>query len=183
MSNYRRAITKGGTYFFTVVTYRRQCFLCDAQVRSALRAGIHFARKDHPFSIDAWVLLPDHLHCIWTLPPDDADFGILCAIIKRFATKQCNPELKRDDWIKPSKLKRRESTLWQRRFWEHQMGDERDFEKHVDYIHHNPVKHGLAKQASDWPYSTFHRYVKNVVYGIGWAGISSEGHIADLGEP
>ena len=115
MSDYRRANTKGGTYFFAVVTYRRQAFLCDDRVRTALREGIKAAQLTHPFTIDAWVLLPDHLHAIWTLPPDDADFGIRWALIKRFVTKQCNPELKRDDWLNPSKLKRKESTFWQRR--------------------------------------------------------------------
>lgn len=183
MSNYRRANTQGGTYFFTVVTYRRQCFLCNEQVRLALREGINFAREVHPFSIDAWVLLPDHLHCIWTLPPDDADFGVRWAMIKRFVTKQCNPELRRADWMKPSKLQRKESTLWQRRFWEHQIRDERDFEKHIDYIHYNPVKHGLVKQASDWPYSTIHRYVKAGVYGPHWAGVSPENQLVEVGEP
>jgi len=144
-----------------------------------LRAGINFAREEHPFSIDAWVLLPDHLHCIWTLPPDDADFGVRSAIIKRFVTKQCNPDLNRDDWTKPSKVKRKESTLGQRRFWERQIRDEKDFEKHADYIHYNPVKQGLVKQVLNWPYSTYHRYVKNGVFRIDWAGASSQ----DLGEP
>ena len=97
MSNYRRAHTRGGTYFFTVVTYRRQLFLCDERVRTALREGIKIAQSKHPFTIDAWVLLPDHLHCIWTLPLDDADFGIRWAIIKRFVTQQYNPEFKRDE--------------------------------------------------------------------------------------
>ena len=92
MSNYRRANTKGGTYFFTVVTYRRQRFLCNETVRTALREGIRETQTTHPFTIDGWVLLPDHLHCIWTLPVDDADFGIRWAMIKRYVTKQCNPD-------------------------------------------------------------------------------------------
>ncbi len=81
MSNYRRAITKGGTYFFTVVTYRRQYFLCNDAVRIALRAGIREVQQKHPFTIDGWVLLPNHLHCIWTLPQNDANFGIRRAMI------------------------------------------------------------------------------------------------------
>lgn len=168
MSNYRGAHTRGGTYFFTVVTYRRQLFLCDERVRTALREGIKIAQSKHPFTIDAWVLLPDHLRCIWTLPLDNADFGIRWAIIKRFVTQQCNSEFKRDDWMKPSKLKRKESTLWQRRFWEHQIRDEKDYEKHMHYIHYNPVKHGLAKEVSNWPYSTFHRYIKKAC--MEWIG-------------
>jgi putative transposase len=182
MSEYRRANTKGGTYFFTVVTYRRQPFLCDERVRTALREGIKTSQLTHPFTIDAWVLLPDHLHCIWTLPPDDADFGIRWALIKRFVTKQCNSELKRDELMKPSKLKRKESTLWQRRFWEHQIRDESDFQQHVDYIHYNPVKHRLVNKVSDWPYSTFHRYVGQGVYDMDWAGVEDVDNLIGFGE-
>lgn len=114
------------------------------------------------------VVTRDHLHCIWTLPPDDADFSIRWAIIKRFVTKQC-PTLRCDAWMSPSKLKRKESTIWQRRFWEHQIRDERDYQKHMDYIHYNPVKHGLVNKVADWPYSTFHRYVRLGVYEADWA--------------
>ena len=111
MSNYRRANTKGGAYFFTIVTYRRQKLLCNENVRAALRNGIRHTRQKHPFTIDGWVLLPDHLHCIWTLPPDNANFGSRWAMIKRFVTKQCGPDLQRDDWMNKSKTKRNESTL------------------------------------------------------------------------
>ena len=85
--------------------------------------------------------------------------------------------------MKPSKLKRKESTLWQRRFWEHQIRDEKDYEKYMHYIHYNPVKHGLAKEVSNWPYSTFHRYIKKGMYGVDWAGISSDEEMGDFGEP
>lgn len=169
MSNYRRANVGGGTFFFTVVTYRRQRILCDDDVRDALRAGIEKTRVGHPFDIDAWVLLPDHLHCIWTLPPGDADFGTRWAIIKRYVSTHC-PRLKNDKWLNKSKRSRNESTVWQRRFWEHHIRDERDYEIHMDYIHYNPVKHGLVRCVCDWPYSTFHRYVKNRVYPENWAG-------------
>lgn len=169
MSNYRRANTKGGTYFFTVITYRRRKILCYEEVRIALREGIRQTRETHPFTIDAWVLLPDHLHCIWTLPEGDANFGIRWAMIKRFVTKQCR-SLHRDDWMTASKRKRKESTLWQRRFWEHQIRDEQDYERHIDYIHFNPVNHGLVDKVVDWPHSTFHRYVKSEVYQENWAG-------------
>jgi len=182
MSNYRRANTKGGTYFFTVVTYRRQRFLCDEMVRNVLHDGIKATQATRPFTIDAWVLLPDHLHTIWTLPPDDADFGIRWAMIKRFVTKQCAPELKRDTWMNPSKLKRKESTLWQRRFWEHQIRDESDYQKHMDYLHYNPVKHGLVEKVADWPYSTFHRYVRQGIYGIDWASVNNEQELKGFGE-
>jgi putative transposase len=97
MSTYRRANIKGGSYFFTVVTYRRQEFLCDKHVRDALRNAIRETKTVFPFTIDGWVLLPDHLHCIWTLPPDDAAFSKRWAMIKRFVTKGCGPSLYRTE--------------------------------------------------------------------------------------
>ncbi len=170
MSNYRRANAKGGTYFFTVVTYRRQKILCNESVRLTLRNAIRSVQQEHPFVIDAWVLLPNHLHCIWTLPSDDACFAMRWAKIKQFVSKQCGPALRRDDWMNQSKQKRHESTLWQRRFWEHQIRDDDDYENHMNYLHYNPVKHGLVKKVLDWPYSTFHRYVRKGVYDKNWGG-------------
>lgn len=170
MSYYRRAKTAGATYFFTVVSYRRQGILCDAPVRKAIRQAIVEVSNKSPFAIEAWVLLPDHLHCIWTLPPDDADFSSRWSRIKRMVSQECGTAYRRDDWMTPSKRKHRESTIWQRRFWEHQIRDEQDFNQHMDYVHFNPVKHGLSLNVADWPYSTFHRYVKNGVYSSNWGG-------------
>jgi len=164
MSRYRRANTPGATYFFTVVTYRRRGFLCDADVRIALREAINRVRSQYPFFIDAWVLLPDHLHTIWTLPPDDARFGLRWQQIKRFVTLRCGERLHQASWMTDSKTRHRESTLWQRRYWEHQIRNELDFARHMDYLHYNPVKHGLVKQVKDWPYSSFHRYLEAGVY-------------------
>jgi putative transposase len=183
MPNYRRAHAKGGTYFFTVVTHKRQRILCDEFFRQALRTGIQTTQKCYPFIIDAWVLLPDHLHCIWTLPPDDADFGGRWSMIKRFVTKQCNEKFKRAAWVSASRQNRFESTLWQRRFWEHQIRDEADYQRHMDYVHYNPVKHGLVKQVSDWPYSTFHRYARHGIYEKDWAGVSPGQELENTGEP
>jgi putative transposase len=182
MSNYRRANIKGGTYFFTVVAFRRQRFLCDDNVRIALRNAVRDTQAAHPFTIDGWVLLPDHLHCIWTLPPDDADFGKRWAMIKRYVTKQCGPSLHRGNLMTDSKRRRNECTLWQRRFWEHQIRDETDFQRHMDYIHYNPVKHGYVKRAVDWPHSTFHRYVASGVYHADWGGTQETTVDADFGE-
>ncbi len=170
MSRYRRENVTGATWFFTVVTYRRQPILCDKPVREALRDAITSVRKKRPFEIDAWVLLPDHFHCIWTLPPDDADYATRWGMIKRQVSIKCKKDYKRPDWVTASKRKHRESTLWQRRYWEHQIRDQRDFEKHVDYIHYNPVKHGLCRQVSAWPYSTFQRYLTQGDYPIDWGG-------------
>ena len=143
MSRYRRATAAGSSYFFTVVTYRRQSILCDEASRNALRASIEMVRVARPFVIDAWVLLPDHLHCVWTLPDGDADFSTRWMIIKRAVSLACREDYRRADWVTASKLKHRESTIWQRRFWEHQIRDEHDFARHVDYIHSTLLNTGM----------------------------------------
>ena len=182
MPRYRRARTTGACYFFTVVTYRRQPVLCDQMVRQALRDAIDRVREKRPFTIDAWVLLPDHLHCLWTLPSGDADYSTRWNQIKRRVSIVCAAEYKRTDWLTASKRRHRESTLWQRRFWEHCIRGQDDFNRHMDYLHHNPVKHGLCKQASDWPYSTFHRYVARGVYPQEWCGVVDVGEEISVGE-
>ena len=164
MSRYRRATAAGSSYFFTVVAYRRQQILCSEAIRSALRATIKTVRVARPFVIDAWVLLPDYLHCVWTLPDNDADFSTRWMMIKRAVSLACREDYRRAGWVTASKLKHRESTIWQRRFWEHQIRNENDFDRHVDYIHFNPVKHGHVQHAVDWPYSTFHRCVHDGIY-------------------
>ncbi len=169
VSYYRRANTPGSSYFFTVVTYRRQKILCDEQVRNALRVATKAVQSERPFTIDAWVLLPDHLHCLWTLPAGDADFSMRWGLIKRRVSLVCGEDYKRTEWLSSSKKKHRESTLWQRRFWEHQIRDQNDFNRHLDYIHYNPVKHGLCKRPNQWPYSTLHRYIKAAKYPEDWA--------------
>jgi len=155
-------------YFFTLVTYRRQKILCDPEIRDALRKAIITVREKQPFVIDAWVLLPDHLHCIWQLPENDSDFAKRWAMIKRYVTKNCGERYYRDDWMNASKRRRKESTIWQRRYWEHLIRDEDDLNNHRDYIHYNPVKHGYVNGVVDWPYSTFHRYVKQGTYPNQW---------------
>ncbi len=181
MSHYRRANTAGATYFFTVVAYRRQTILCDEPIRHALRDAIAEVRARRPFSVDAWVLLPDHLHCIWTLPPDDADFAMRWSLVKRRVSVARGGRYRRAEWLTPSKRKHRESTLWQRRYWEHQLRTEADYAQHVDYIHHNPVKHGLCSLPQEWPYSTFHRYADAGIYPVDW-GASAARIEGDFGE-
>ncbi len=170
MSHYRRANTKNATYFFTVVTYRRQPFLCDELVRNALRNAIAKVQTQYPFKIDALVLLPDHMHTIWTLPENDANFSLRWQLIKRYVTRECGATLNRPEWLNASKIKHQEATLWQRRFWEHQIRDDRDYQTHMDYCHYNPVKHGLVKRVQDWPYSSFYKQVGLGVYALDWAG-------------
>jgi len=168
MSRYRRSQHAGATYFFTVVTYRRQTILCDEPISEVLRTAIEQTRMKHPFTIDAWVLLPDHLHCVWTLPQGDANFAMRWGLIKRQVSITCRKAYKKEEWLTLSKQKHRESTLWQRRYWEHQIRDENDFVRHVDYLHYNPVKHGYCERVEEWPYSTFHRYVKQGIYPVNW---------------
>jgi len=168
MSNYRRAYVSGGTYFFTVVTYRRQHLFHHEMARHSLNQAIAKTRQIYPFTIEAWVLLPEHFHCIWTLPEGDDDFSIRWNLIKSHFSKSVKLSFHRADWMNNSKQKHRETTIWQRRFWEHQIRDEEDYNKHFDYIHYNPVKHGWVKQVKDWPYSTFHNYVKKGFYPAYW---------------
>jgi putative transposase len=170
MPNYRRLITPGATYFFTVVTHFRQPILAKPESRAILRQVIDEVRQLHPFAIDAWVLLPDHMHCIWSLPVDDHDYSKRWGLIKAGFTKQAKPFFHRDEWMNESRRKHNERTVWQRRFWEHQIRDEVDFQRHVDYIHFNPVKHGLVSQVKVWPHSTFHRFVRGGIYTEDWGG-------------
>ncbi len=173
MSRYRRAEVAGASYFFTVVTERRQPVLLGEDLRVALREAIETVRVKRPFEIDAWVLLPDHLHTIWTLPEGDKDFATRWRLIKADVTRRCGAKYHRPEWLTARRAAKRCGTLWQHRYWEHCLRDERDFEHHMDYLHYNPVKHDYVKQVSDWPYSSFHRWVKVGVYRPDWAGSAS----------
>jgi len=170
VSNYRRANVSGGCYFFTLVTYRWQRFLIDEPARQILRESIIKTRQIYPFAINAWVLLPDHLHCIWTLPENDNNFSIRWNLIKKHFSQKAKPLYHRDEWLNPSKIKHRETTIWQRRFWEHTIRNDDDYAKHMDYIHYNPVKHGYVTRVADWCFSSFHRYVACGVYALDWGG-------------
>jgi putative transposase len=176
MPEYRRIKIKGGAYFFTVVTHERRPLLLNEQVRKALREGIQEVRQAMPFSIDAWVLLPDHLHTIWTLPENDDNFASRWAVIKRIVNQRCGSLKEISGPISDSRIKRSEFPLWQRRFWEHCIRDELDLQRHLDYIHWNPVKHGYVNRVIDWPYSTFHRYVPQGIYPDDWGGVKDEEH-------
>ena len=171
MPEYRRARTPGATFFFTVNTHLRQTFLIDADVRSALREGIERVRATMPFQIDAWVLLPDHLHCLWTLPDGDGDFSTRWRVIKTIVTQQCESRLHQDELLSERRAAKNQSSLWQQRFWEHQIRDDIDFARHVDYIHWNPVKHGHVSQVADWPYSSVHRYLRQGLLPANWSGV------------
>ena len=184
MSNYRRDNLSGATWFFTVVTFQRQTFLCDKWVRIELREAIEKVQMKYPFKIDAWVLVPDHFHCIWTLPDQDSNFQVRIRLLKRYVTQACSNFLYREDLNTPSRRKRKESTLWQRRYWEHRIRSETDFKHHMDYIHYNPVKHGLSRSPIEWPYTTFHRLISHGVYTADWASDPDNGSTGkqDYGE-
>ena len=167
MARYRRARVAGGTYFFTVVTERRQRVLVLPEVRVALRAAIENVRLTRPFEINGWVLLPDHLHAIWTLPPDDADFATRWRLIKSHVTRQC-AFLFSPEFHTLRRSAKHCGTLWQHRYWEHLLRDEADLRTHLDYLHWNPVKHALARRVADWPWSSFHRYVAHGAYPPDW---------------
>ena len=177
--HYRRAIAPGGTFFFTLVTDRRRPVLASDAAMDVLRNAFRSVRQSRPFEIDAIVVLPDHLHCIWTLPPEDADFSTRWRLIKTRFTKDCPASLRQTP--DTARLRKGEQAIWQHRYWEHQIRDEADFARHVDYIHYNPVKHGLVRSPREWPHSSFGRYVKAGLYPLDWGrelmpydGIGSE---------
>lgn len=178
MSRYIRSNTRGGTFFFTVVTHLRRPILTDRHCRQALRHAIRTVQAEHPFIIDAWVLLPDHMHCIWTLPTGDRAFSKRWGMIKTRTTQNLNHRDLPLPHKTSSRKAKREGGLWQRRFWEHLIHDERDLWRHLNYLHYNPVKHGLVQHVRDWPFSSFHRYVKQGLYSAEWGGGIQEMNIA-----
>jgi putative transposase len=163
---YRRAKTPGGTFFFTVVTYNRRNFLCIPENIVLLRQAFRKVMTHHPFKIEAIVILPDHLHCLWTLPTGDEDFSTRWRFIKSYFSHHCEPTYQGQ--VSASRGRKGEKAVWQRRFWEHQIRDEADFIRHVEYIHYNPVKHGLVSAPIDWEYSSFRRYVRAGDYPADW---------------
>jgi putative transposase len=136
----------------------------------ALRAAVRQVRARAPFHIDSWVVLPDHMHCLWTLPPGDADFPGRWRAIKTAFSKA----LPAGEWRSPVMESRGERGIWQRRYWEHTIRDDEDFAAHMDYTHFNPVKHGLVEHPADWPHSSFRRCVRSGMYPAGWIGPGGE---------
>jgi putative transposase len=171
MPRYIRADAPGATYFFTVVLQDRRSHWLTDHI-GILRDCLALTRADHPFRIDAMVVLPEHVHALWTLPEGDANFPLRWQLVKRRFTRQllCRRLL---DASASRRHGDGERSLWQRRYWEHQIRDDDDFERHVDYIHYNPVKHGLVQRAVDWPHSSFHRYVRQGIIGADW-GLAAE---------
>ncbi|MGR8952126.1 MAG: REP-associated tyrosine transposase [Gammaproteobacteria bacterium] len=166
MPNYRRAFIPGGTWFFTVNLLRRHHNDLLISEIDLLRETVRRVLERHPFQIDAWVVLPEHLHCVWTLPPGDSDFSMQWRLIKSGFSRAL-PNTERRSEVRKAAGER---GIWQRHYWEHLIRDNADYQRHVDYVHVNPLKHGYVKRAADWPYSTFHRYVAKGVYPPDWCG-------------
>lgn len=164
--DYRRLWHPGGTYFFTVNLHKRANNDLLIQHIDNLRLAIASVRKHHPFIIHGWVVLPNHLHCLIELPQDDANFAIRWQLIKLIFSKS----IPKTEFLSDIRVKRNERGIWQRRYWEHLIRDQQDFNAHMDYIHINPLKHGLVSRVCDWPYSTFHKCVKDGLYPLDWAG-------------
>ena len=152
MSNYRRNYIPGGTWFFTVNLQNRQSDLLIRHI-DPLRAAIKTVKRTKPFTINAWVVLPEHMHCIWTLPENDDDYSGRWREIKKNFTRAIEMRY-----------------VWQPRFWEHTIRNEEDYRRHMDYVYINPVKHGYVNRVADWPFSTFHRDVRSGLYPEDWAG-------------
>ena len=172
MVSYRRNCVPGATYFFTVTLCDRRSAALTDRI-AVLGAALRRCRRRHPFSLTAIVVLPDHVHCIWTLPEGDANYSARWRLIKGFFTRATG--------LGDASTAKGERGLWQRRFWEHTIRDELDLQPHIEYVHFNPVKHGYVKCVRDWPYSSFHRYVKRQWVPLDWAA-PAESSEAEFGE-
>ena len=183
MANYKRIYIPGSMVFFTVVTYKRQPFLTSQKARRCLRTSWQSVCREYPFKVVALILLPDHIHCIWQMPEKDADFSKRWGLIRKGFTQVFQDFLCPNLNITKSRVKRREGAVWQRRFWDHVIRDDKDFENHLNYIHYNAVKHGLVNNPRDWPWSTFHQFVKMGYYELDWAcGEDMFGEVEGFGE-
>jgi len=169
MPQYLRARIEGGWFFFTLTLADRSTDLLVRHI-DRLRKAYAIALRRYPFETIAACVLPDHLHAIWALPDDDADFSRRWSLIK----SEFSRELPANFGRSPSKLRKREKGIWQRRFWEHAIRDDRDLSRHIDYIHFNPVKHGYVSRACDWAHSSFHRYVARGHLPLDWGGDTRE---------
>ena len=166
MTNYRRPWVAGATYFFTIALRDRMKNHLLVEHIDTLRVAAREVRIAHPFAIDGWVVLPEHMHCMLTMPHDDYDYAMRIRRIKSLFS-QALPDIKERSTVR---LRRGQRGIWQNRYWEHLIRDEADYRAHMDYIHINPVKHGYVEKVIDWPYSTFHRLVKQGLYPVDWAG-------------
>jgi len=164
MTDYRRLCRPGGLYFFTLTLADRRRNWLISHIE-ALRQSFRAEQQRAPFSLQAWVVLPEHMHLLMRLPDGDQDFSNRLRRIKGNFSRQ----LPRGEGLRPSQQAKGERGVWQRRFWEHMIRDERDWQRHFDYIHYNPVKHGLVSRVRDWPYSSFQAYAERGLFPLDWA--------------
>jgi putative transposase len=169
LSDYRRSIIPGGTFFFTVVTHMRRPIFADDFAVEIFFKCIREISALHPFTIEAWVVLPDHIHMIWTLPEDDSDYSTRWKKIKaRFSRQYLKKQGTKGQEKSPSMTEKGEKGIWQRRFWEHSIRDQEDFNRHCDYIHYNPVKHGMVTLPFQWQQSSLMEFVQKGSYSPEW---------------
>ena len=168
MPRYKRTYVAGGMFFFTLVTHLRRPLFTNPEARECLRLAFKEEQSNHPFDMTAIVLLPDHLHCVWQLPEKDDDFSRRWGRIKSKFTKSWLDHGGREIHISKARNRHRERGVWQKRFWEHRIRDEQDFMRHVNYIHYNPIKHGLVRCPHEWPYSSFKRWMDDGYYKYDW---------------
>jgi putative transposase len=173
MPQYRRSYLPGGTFFLTLVTYCRRPLFKQPDNIALLRAAIAKVKQEKPFTVIGAVILPDHLHFLWTLPADDCNYSVRVSRLKVLFTRALKQKEPSTLNISASRQKHRESDVWQRRFWEHTIRDEADWQQHLDYIHYNPVKHGLVSCPHLWAYSSFTRWVERGSYSADWGCVCS----------
>ncbi len=170
MSEYRRNYVADGTFFFTAVMHRLRPILTSDVARGALRQAFSEVRGRHPFAVTAIVLLPDHLHTVWTLPESFVDYSLLWRQVKSRFTQLYLEHGGVESGVSTSRSIKGERGVWCRRFFEHTIRDERDLKRCVDYVHINPLKHRLVERVNDWPWSSFHRYAALGEYALEWGG-------------
>lgn len=175
MSRYRRPHLAGATWFFTATLADRRSRLLTQHI-DLLRQAYRRVQASHPFETIAVCVLPNHLHTVWKLPAGDGDFSVRWRLLKFGFSRHFPPSAERS----ASQAAKGEKGIWQRRYWEHRIRDERDLQRHVDYIHYNPVKHGLVPRVAQWPYSSFHRFVAEGRLSVDWG--CGQGWEGDLGE-
>jgi putative transposase len=171
MPNFRRVRIKGGTYFFTLVTNQRKCLFLLDRANDLFLEALQYVRSHHHFSILAYCILPDHIHMLWKMPINDADYSLRIGEIKKRFSKNYIIEFGNPHTLSSTQQKRGETGIWQKRFWEHYIRNEEDLNRHIDYIHYNPIKHGLVNQIKDWSASSFFDYVNQGYYDSDWGQI------------
>jgi putative transposase len=176
MPDYRRNRVKGGCYFFTINLLERKNNTLLVDHIDLFRDVVKRVRSNHPFHIDGWAILPEHMHCMWTLPEGDADFSMRIRLIKGMFSQG----LPKTEWLSSVRHNSGERGIWQRRFWEHTIRDDNDYARHMDYLHYNPVKHGHVARVSGRPFSTFHSLVESGVYSPDWGEVVDD---ISVGEP